>query len=654
MNIRSNFIWKCLLTMALLVPSLLYAQVTKECFKARIQTPAKEVMNVHLTSSDTISLKHLGPIYALSIDATIEQPREASFVRIVLEDTEGHNYLVAESDWFRNDTTIVQLSEYCEETAQLNGVTPLRLKCYLTNASLQLTGLHISSEMPKRGMMTRAEQESVKTAQVQDVVDRINAYNVRHGRLWRAGVTSMVLESFDNQSTNETEDSYMANFKYYVDGIFEIGERPTRSSYENDFVDTFDWRNRHGRNWMLDSIGDQYDTTENCKFFAATGAAEAVANLYFNKLLDINLSEQYIMNYSLDYNPCYHLYQAGDIDEESMPYNGGYDATAPVPEGNEHLQYSGYTRIVGRNQHGQILSKKEFTDSIKTCLIKYGPMIWGFSCNNMYQYEGVNFNNHYMTLVGFGKVDVGEYYNYIVNNEEDGTWAPAPNVPFKQEYWIFKDSFGHRKDSLFKHGGYRYLIIYNYENMSPVADYLHTPVLWRGHTDSEIVCEDRDGDGFFYWGIGDSVPNSLPDWAPLIKDGDDSDADKGQMFDNGKLEDLSYYNNDTATITTSYSDDNFYSIYNFKFFRGHYTFINGGSLTINGDLHCRPQSTLTISDGGILRINGGKLYNPTIIAEPGSAIIIENGGQIIYDNKPCDFNVPIGCTLQMTNGSIIP
>lgn len=117
MNYLTYYFQKCFLMAALLAPVTFYAQVTKECFKARLQTPTKAEMNVQLTSSDTISLRQLGTIYALSIDATIEQPREASFVRIVLEDVEGHNYLIAESDRFRNDTTTVNLMEYCEETA---------------------------------------------------------------------------------------------------------------------------------------------------------------------------------------------------------------------------------------------------------------------------------------------------------------------------------------------------------------------------------------------------------------------------------------------------------------------------------------------------------------------------------------------------------
>ena len=112
MNTLYHHILKRLLLAAFLMPSVLSAQVTDKCFRARVQTTSQESIDIQLSASDTIPLKNLGVIYSLSIDATIEQPREASFVRIVLEDMEGHNYLVAESDRFRNDTSTVQLTGY--------------------------------------------------------------------------------------------------------------------------------------------------------------------------------------------------------------------------------------------------------------------------------------------------------------------------------------------------------------------------------------------------------------------------------------------------------------------------------------------------------------------------------------------------------------
>ena len=48
--------------------------------------------------------------------------------------------------------------------------------------------------------------------------------------------------------------------------------------------------------------------------------------------------------------------------------------------------------------------------------------------------------------------------------------------------------------------------------------------------DIDIVCEDADGDGYFYWGIKDST-FTLPLWAPQEEDGDDSDASIKKRID---------------------------------------------------------------------------------------------------------------------------
>ncbi|MBQ9498574.1 MAG: hypothetical protein IJR56_00490, partial [Bacteroidaceae bacterium] len=170
------------MAVALLMVIPLAGQTGKDnpIFKARRQTNiARSLTRTQMTASDTIPLQGLGAIYAFSIDATITQPREASFVRIVLEDAEGHDYLVAESDRFRNDTTFVQLSAYCEETARLDGIIPIRLKCYLAgDATLLLAGYHVSDQEPTRGQAANEETDAaIKEAQVQSIVERINEYN---------------------------------------------------------------------------------------------------------------------------------------------------------------------------------------------------------------------------------------------------------------------------------------------------------------------------------------------------------------------------------------------------------------------------------------------------------------------------------------------
>ena len=657
MNTLTNYLQKCLLVLALLVPSLLLAQTTKACFKARVQTPEKKMMNLQLTSSDTIPLNHLGTIYALSIDATIEQPREGSFVRIVLEDMEGKNYLVAESDRFRNDTTSVILSEYCEETAQLNGVTPFRLKCYLTNASLQMTGIHTSNEVPTRGNATTAELRAMKEEQVQNIVERINEYNVRHGRLWRAGITDLALKNYNDQHAYEGEDSYMANFKYYVDGFYEIGERKesvTRSITTSNYVNSFDWRNRHGRNWIT-PVKDQ-GTTLFCPVFAVTGMLESLTNLYFNDTINLNLSEQSVIGYMFP--------QGAYLTEEVMSFIRQYGILGVTSE----LSFTGSTGALIQNRpesqdtisfhwHQNFptgINSDTSADTIKGLLINYGPCVWGYDYPKYEILNGQPYQRHTMTLVGYGTITYEDVQNQLqITTVTSDSMNTNPTVynQVGRTYWILKDSYGHRTDSIYHHNGYRYIVFNDYNKIQE-GYYINTYITWNQRSDDDIICEDRDGDGYFYWGLSNNIPAALPSWAERVKDGDDSNPYIGYMDNYGHLDTI-YYLYDSVDIYDMEDEDDLAGIHGGHFSRWNIRIRDGGSLEIIHEMACALNSTITIKSGGTLIVNGGKLYNPTIIAEPGSHIIIENGGQVIYDKKACDFNIPAGVTFEMTKGDIV-
>lgn len=645
MSIQSNFIQKCLFTMALLVPSLLSAQVTKECFKARVQTPVKEVMKVHLTSSDTIPLKHLGTIYALSIDATIEQPREASFVRIVLEDTEGHNYLVAESDWFHNDTTIVQLSEYCEETAQLNGVMPLRLKCYLTNASLQLTGIHTSTEQPKRGLMSSAEFKSVKSAQVQDVVDRINEYNIRHGKLWRAGVTDWALRSYNNQLSYGGEDAYISNFKYYIEGIYEVGEpeesAPLRT--ESNYVDSFDWRHRHGRNWM--SPVKHQSTGNSCWAFAAVGVTEALVNLYFNDTINYDLSEQEIISCSgcgsnqnggYGGNALNWIANHGVSEETAFPFSNSDEPCANKGYFNEYITLDSVSFVNNYTTNNN--------DEVKKAIMEYGPLVSGFqySIPNTNEYHG-----HEMTLAGYATIHEGDtirYFSSYFQEPSNFSVIPADDGRIGKTYWIFKNSYG--TDRYFEHKGYGY-ILFNDQSCFRAPYYAKCPVSSLLLSDSDIKVRDEDGDGYYNWGIG-RRPSSCPSWIPDEEDGDDSNHNKGPLSSYGIEADISRENMDVVFIDedTEFTID--LPVLEHIVVRN---ITNNSTFTISHTLLCNHNATFRIEPSCSLVVDGGCIRNPNLDVAAGASVEIKNGGQILlYDDDT--FNIPLGATLTINEGII--
>ena len=632
MNIQPNFIQKCLFTMALLVPSLLYAQVTKECFKDRLQTPAKEVMNVHLTSSDTIPLNNLGTIYALSIDATIEQPREASFVRIVLEDTEGHNYLVAESDWFRNDTTIVRLSEYCEETAQLNGITPLRLKCYLTHATLNLTSIHTSAEQPKRAL-TNNDRKQLKEEQVQAIVDRINEYNIRHRKLWRAGVTDINRNLFSHCSADTIIDPYISNLKYYNSGVYEMGERGLREE-DSPYPPTFDWRSQHNKNWIT-SVKSQ-DSINWCATFAAVALTEAMTNLYFNDTINLDLSEvsvAFYMKGTSNLNvilsgaaptvPLAYIRDHGVIDEETLPFKSDSIAFYPPvrPEGNELVNIGNYSYI------------PNIPDSIKKSIIIRGPLRSGL--------RNPVGGSHAMLLVGYGVVVPDSFYIVgLPANVERYVYANETDLIGKT-CWFFKDSYY----GIYNHGhdGYMYVIFNDYTYMNPTYA-IENHVTRLGHTDDEIVVKDADGDGYFSWGIGPK-PSHCPSWAPDEPDGDDSDYTKGPMTPYGFIPDIIPDSSPPILISTNqtYSSK--------KYLHEHCTIQSGAELIVQDEVQCYNGVQIIVKNNATLRIDGGVIKNVHLIVESGGHLIIEDGGEV-FCNPSFPFEIPLGAILEISQGYI--
>ncbi|MBR6841891.1 MAG: hypothetical protein IKM77_06295 [Prevotella sp.] len=645
MNTLTNYFQKCLLMVTFLMPSLLLAQTTKACFKARVQTPDKKTMNVQLTSSDTIPLNNLGTIYALSIDATIEQPRESSFVRIVLEDTEGRNYLVAESDWFHNDTTTVKLDEYCEETAQLNGVTPLCLKCYLTHASLQLTGIHISNEMPTRGIATEQELRAMKEVQVLNIVDRINEYNIRHGKLWRAGGTDWALRSYNNQLSYEGEDAYISNFKYYIEGIYEVGESENSSPLrtESNYVESFDWRHRHGRNWMTPV---KHQSTGNaCWAFAAVGVTEALVNLYFNDTINYNLSEQEVISCSSCGSNQYGGYGGnalnwianhGVSEEAAFPFSNSDEPCSNKGFFNEYISLDSVSFVNNFTTNNN--------DEVKKAIIKYGPLVSGYRYSDP---NGNVYHGHAMTLAGYATVHAGDTIRYFGNYFQapsNFNVISADDGRIGKTYWIFKNSYG--TDRYFEHKGYGY-ILFNDQSCFLTPYYAKTPVSSLLLSDSDIKVRDEDGDGYYNWGIG-TRPSSCPAWIPDEEDGDDSNHNKGPLNSYGREADISRENMDVVFIDDDTEITTDLPVLEHIIVRN---ITNNSTFTISHTLLCNHNATFRIEPSCSLVVDGGCIRNPNLDVAAGASVEIKNGGQILlYDDDT--FNIPLGATLTINEGII--
>ena len=602
-------------------------------------------------------------ITGLSVDGSFTRNSKDYLVRIILKDTEGREHLVMESYKELNDEWSGRFSDYCEETHRLNHIKPDSIRIILRGASLQLTKINfIEAESVKTNSVPSINyrnDEQVRTAQVEDIVRRINSYNTIHNKLWRAGVTKLSLKSYEDKKRIMGFDDCESTggMEYYTDGIFEMGDIEdfplVRSESSLSFVDGFDWREQHGKNWITPN--KHQGDSGYCHFFTCIACAEALTNLYYNNLLNVDLSEQELacccglndpyhgVSYNLDSLkvPLEYLVSHGVCDEVAYPFTDDSLATCQSSETtpNELITISGYGKVNNTNE-----------DSLKEALLEHGPLVsgvhyWGYNPD-----WSIWEKNHAMLIVGYGQLHEGDtIYRWIESNGNcNGSYTVSPHDPrIGMTYWIYKNSYGLSLDSA--RLGYMYYIHYNY-NVSVTGTYYILPqITSMNYTDTDIVCEDSDGDGYYYWGIGNK-PTWCPEWVPDVKDGDDSNFLKGKMYYDspniiGDLELL----NPNGSPTLQINGNTTYNTRQIVF--THVRINSNSTLTVEDVLNLFGRVTITIDSGGELVIDGGVITNADIDFSTGGKLTIKNGGKLVMRTNT-DFEAPSGAIVEVENGEI--
>ena len=380
-------------------------------------------------------------------------------VRILLRDRRGGEHLILESYEEICDGDTVLFSDYCEETALMDGIDADSVKVVARGATVQLDRLRYGraavSEAALRKSAARtaaALRNTLRRQQVQRIADRINEYNEKNNRLWRAGVTELALKPYEvkKRILNLDDESISEGFEYYMGGILEMGARNNTqntklaSSTPSQYIDHFDWRNRHGKNWMT-PVKDQ-QTTNFCHFFTCIGCLEALTNLYFNNdAIDLDLSEQYLVDRYVSsgfiitddssdsiqingveeenkyialeymkrtYRPLVMAYYGGVCDEVSYPFRGYatyYNEDDPV-DMMEEVGITNYSTVTATYPYYNIphydsinqITIKE--DTIKRALIEKGPLVSAVIWKNTNNRSA----NHAMALVGYGTIHAGD------------------------------------------------------------------------------------------------------------------------------------------------------------------------------------------------------------------------------------------------------
>jgi C1A family cysteine protease len=538
---------------------------------------------------------------------------------------------------------------YCEETKYLPGIYPCLLRIYKKNASVVLSHAIIrhpdkKSKESKTDRIAIQKELSManKLKQAQLIVNNINESNKMHNRIWRAEVTDLSLLLWEDRKKILGIDGSCnpTGFEYYSSGIFEVGEtRAERTENPpSPYVESFDWRNRHGINWMT-SVKSQ-GNGNGCWAFASVGVTEALVNLYYNNKIDYDLSEQEVISCSgcgtnagggYSANALNWISSNGISEEASFPFSNSDEACSNKGSFNELITMNGISSVVNHNTNNN--------DSVKKALIKHGPLVSGFI------YDNGTYHGHAMTLVGYATLHEGDTiryfssYNHSPNNFDV---IQSGDSRIGKTYWIFKNSYG--MNFYYQHQGYSY-VLFNDPLCFIAPSYAKVPVSSLLYSDTNIAVTDNDGDGYYFWGIGQK-PSHCPLWIPEEPDGDDHDYTKGPLDEYGHLYDIESHVNDIELLPSD-------TIWLQKRYIYNNIFIPSGvTLIIKNDVVFYNGAKITLR-GGLLHIDGGHLYNADIDVDSSmnSHVIISNGG-VVDKAVSKAFGIPLGSVFEITNGSI--
>ena len=539
---------------------------------------------------------------------------DSSMIRILVVDENSQELLIYEASAVFNQIGKVNLKNSQEETFLNSPFYPVKLTIQIIDAEIEINKLtYYESSISNKQLIT---QKKIKIeSEIADLkLKQVKSYIKRYNLFWSANNNNFSTRPYryKKQILGEKVNSY--GFEYYSNGFFST---PSSSLKNNSitsnikktllksattYVDEFDWRDRHGTNWVTsnkcqsgcyfpnyidcdynaqdwntDSIdcvndGGDYRKVGTCWAFSAVGTIEAVTNLYFNQHINYDLSEQQVVSCAHGVAEPWYLASTLDyirdnhvVTEECYPYiaeNGDCGNVCANP--SDQISFSNYSQL---NTEAEL----------KSNLISKGPL-----AAKMFDWS------HVLVCVGWGTVKAGDQIEFYPDK-----YIQSGDPIIGMTYWMLKQS--DTKSGWPNHTGYFYMI-----DMPPYAYAINTPISSNVYDSSDILCTDNDNDGYYWWGVGPKPSNCT--CCSDEADGDDSNPNLGPMDAYGNCRVLTaplnclYEINGTETWTTTHDS---YAGYLVK---------SGGNLTINGaSVDVKSGCLFKVETGGIFTMNSGTI-----------------------------------------------
>ncbi len=395
-----------------------------------------ETIEINQTFTSTSEIfpfsEDLMRIFGLALNANFSLENDNSIIRVILIDKNYNEHLVYEIYSLLEPNLAASVDKMCEETCILNSVKPRSIRVEITDASLTLgsltyaTGIQTGTDVPKVKKEKKQVQNRAK-------INKINKALSAKGKSWIAGPTSVSELSYADRKKLYGQSTFPPGFEYYAGGVIQAGNTMKSVAAASLYVDEFDWRNRHGQDWIT-PVTDQ-EQCGSCWAFAATGATEALVNLYYNiPGLNLNLSEQDVLSCS-NAGDCGGGYPSialnyititGVVDEGTFPYTA-----TDQPCANKGTNPSELIKIGGKVDFGSAAYPKT-EDVLKKMIIEKGPVSGG-----LYDWR------HAMVLPGYMVVEEGDIFYYRdLNGNRYWKTVGAGDPLIGKTVWIFKNSWG--------------------------------------------------------------------------------------------------------------------------------------------------------------------------------------------------------------------